>query len=312
MSEARLHGISFRAWEAGDDLRLLEMWGGPRTPQAHEDRTMLRPSSDEPFARTVVAEDDGVPVGAAVVYASSLHPRRYWFYVEVAASVRRRGIAAELLRLLKRELPEGAEFKARYTVGAAGENPDAEGAEAFLHAEGFAPIQRSRLVVVEPGSLALPEFSETGLTLDEAATGSVELSTLVADFYNATHAWDESTMTVGLAQTMLLGPATGAKGAVVLRDKPKADGGAILAFAVSYDPLRPEAPTEVFIGWDTTLEAAAATSAVRDLLAMLVHQFPVQLEVDDSMVPLARVIDELGPKELATVVATSEIVATDA
>lgn len=307
-----LSGLTFRPWEDGDDLRLLEVWGGPRTPQAHEDRTMLRASSDTPFARCIVAEDSGVPVAAAVVYSSSLHPQRFWFYAEVASGLRRRGIATELLRLLRLELPDGAALKARYTVAAAGENPDAEGADGFLRAAGFSDLQRSRLVVVEPGSLPLPQFSDGGLTLDEAATGSVELSQLVAEFYNATHEWDPSTMTLGLAQTMLLGDHTGAKGAVVLRDKPKADGGRILAFAVSYDPARPEAPTEVFLGWDPALGLQDATIATRGLLGMLVHQFPVQLEVDDAMVPLALVIDELGPQEKATVIATSEIVATDA
>ncbi|RKW70720.1 GNAT family N-acetyltransferase [Galactobacter caseinivorans] len=309
---ADLQGITFRAWEDGDDLRLLEVWGGPRTPQAHEDRTMLRVSSDEPFARSVVAEDQGVPFAAAVVYSSSLHPQRYWFYAEVASGLRRRGIATELLRLLRLELPAGAQLKARYTVAAAGENPDADGAAGFLRAAGFGELQRSRLVVVEPGSLPLPAFSEDGLTLDEAATGSVELSTLVAGYYNATHEWDPSLMSVGLTQTMLLGDHTGAKGAVVLRDRPKAAGGRILAFAVSYEPQRPEAPTEVFLGWDPELGLQDATLSVRSLLGMLVHQFPVQLEVDDAMVPLALVIDELGAAELATVVATSEIVATDA
>lgn len=309
---AELTGITFRPWQEGDDLHLLEVWGGPRTPQAHEDRTMLRPSSDEPFSRCVVAEDDGVPVAAAVAYSSSLHPRRYWFYAEVATGLRRRGIASEMLRLLRAELPADADLKARYTVAAAGENPDAAGAEGFLRAVGFGELQRSRLVVVEPEALPVPNLTEDGLTLEEAATGSVELSTLVADFYNRTHDWDPSTMTVGLAQTMLLGPHTGAKGAVVLREQPKAAGGRILSFALSYDPVRPEAPTEVFIGWDPTLGLRDATRSVRALLGMLVHQYPVQLEVDDAMEPLALVIDELGPKELATIVATSEIVATDA
>lgn len=305
-------GITYRPWQEGDDLRLLEIWGGPRTPQAHEDRTMLRPNSDEPFSRCVVAEDDGVPVAAAVVYSSSLHPQRHWFYAEVASGSRRRGLATAMLELLRRELPEGAALKARYTVAAAGENPDAEGAEGFLRAMGFGELQRSRLVVVEPEALPVPDLTEDGLTLEEAATGSVELSTLVADFYNRTHDWDPATMSVGLAQTMLLGPHTGAKGAVVLREKPKTAGGRILSFALSYDPVRPEAPTEVFIGWDPTLGLRDATISVRALLGMLVHQYPVQLEVDDAMAPLAMVIDELGPHQLATVVATSEIVATDA
>jgi hypothetical protein len=250
-------------------------------------------------------------VAAAVVYSSSLHPERYWFYAEVASGLRRRGIATELLRLLRLELPEGAALKARYTVGAAGENPDADGAAGFLEAAGFRNLQRSRLVVMEPGIIPAPAVEEGQLILEEAATGSVELSTLVAEFYNETHAWDPATMTVGLAQTMLLGEHTGAKGAVVLRDKPKADGGRIMSFAVSYDPAREDAPTEVFLGWDTSLGLQDATISVRSLLAMLTHQFPVQLEVDDAMVPLALCIDELGPKQAATIVAISEIVATD-
>jgi ribosomal protein S18 acetylase RimI-like enzyme len=308
---SEISGISFRAWAEGDDLALLQVWDGPRTPQAHEDRTMLRASSDTPFARCIVAEDSGVPVAAAVVYSSSLHPQRYWFYAEVASGLRRRGIATELLRLLRLELPEGAALKARYTVGAAGENPDADGAAGFLEAAGFRNLQRSRLVVVEPGIIPAPAVEEGQLILEEAATGSVELSTLVAEFYNETHAGDPATMTVGLAQTMLLGEHTGAKGAVVLRDKPKADGGRIMSFAVSYDPAREDAPTEVFLGWDTSLGLQDATISVRSLLAMLTHQFPVQLEVDDAMVPLALCIDELGPKQAATIVAISEIVATD-
>ncbi|MGO3141691.1 MAG: GNAT family N-acetyltransferase [Galactobacter sp.] len=307
-----LSGISFRTWAEGDDLALLQVWDGPRTPQAHEDRTMLRASSDTPFSRCIVAEDAGVPVAAAVVYASSLHPQRYWFYAEVASGLRRRGIATEMLRLLRLELPDGAALKSRYTVGAAGENPDADGAAGFLAAAGFKNVQRSRLVVVEPGVIPAPAMEEGILTLEEAATGSVELSKLVAEFYNDTHGWDPATMTVGLAQTMLLGEHTGAKCAVVLRDKPKAAGGRIMAFVISYDPSREEAPTEVFIGWDTSLGLQDATVSVRSMLAMLTHQYPVQLEVDDAMVPLALCIDELGPKQLATVVAISEIVATDA
>ena len=312
MSAAELEGLTFRPWAEGDDLRLLEVWGGPRTPQAHEDRAMLRPSSDEPFARCIVAELDDVPIAAGVVYSSSLHPQRYWFYVEVASAERRQGIGHQLLALLKAELPAGAQLKSRYTSADAGENPDADGAAGFLAAEGFGLVNKSMLVVVEPSALPLPEFAEDGLVLEEAATGSVELSTTVAEFYNATHEWDPSAMTVGLTQTMLLGPHTGAKGAVVVRDRAMGEGAPILAFAVSYEPARPDAPTEVLLGWNPELDEARASQACRDLLAMLVHQYPVQLEVDTAMVPLGRVIDELGPKGLATIVTTTHIVATDA
>ena len=53
---------------------------------------------------------------------------------------------------------------------------------AFAEAAGLAPIQRSRLVVVAPGALTLPVFDDgRGRSLEEAATGSVELTRALAD-----------------------------------------------------------------------------------------------------------------------------------
>ena len=116
-------------------------------------------------------------------------------------------------------------------------------------------------------------------------------------------------MTLGRAQTMLLNDATGAKGAIVLRDKPKEAGGKILSFAISYEPDRVDAPADVLIGWDPSLSDSEAREAVRGLLAMLAHQYPVKLEVDDAMVPLADLTDELITAGSATVVTTTIIVA---
>ncbi|MGJ9401720.1 GNAT family N-acetyltransferase [Arthrobacter sp. KK5.5] len=301
--------LNYRPWRDGDDLALLQLWGDPSTPQAHIDRTMLRPSSDDPWARTLVADDHGVPVAAATVFESSLHPDRLWFFAEVASGHRRQGIATELLRRLRAEpAPSGVTaLKSRYTV----EGAEAEAAHAFTGAVGQKPIQRSRAVVVEPGGLKLPTFDEEGLTLEESATGSVELTQLVADFYNAVHDWDRSEMTLGRAQTMLLGDATGAKGAVVLRDKPKELGGKILSFAVSYEPDRVDAPADVLMGWDPSLSDASAREALVNLLAMLAHQYPVKLEVDDAMVPLHDLVDSLMAAGQATVVTTTHIVSTD-
>ena len=82
----------------------------------------------------------------------------------------------------------------------------------------------------------------------EAATGSVELTRAVADFYNSVHVWDRADMTVGRAQQMLLSESAGAGGAVVLRSAPKAEGGTIQAFAVSYTHERTDAPADVLLG----------------------------------------------------------------
>ena len=173
----------------------------------------------------------------------------------------------------------------------------AAGTEAFLVAEGFTPVQRSRRVAIAPGAIGLPdvrgEEHPDGVVLEEASTGSVELTQAVAAFYDAVHAWDPSTLSVGAAQQLLLGPATGAAGAVVLRDAPKAEGGRIRAFAVSYTPERQDAPADVLVGWDPELGEEDALQAVADLLALLVAQYPVQIEVDEAMAPLERIVDGL-------------------
>ncbi|MBG6083876.1 GNAT family N-acetyltransferase [Zhihengliuella flava] len=300
--------LTYRPWRDGDDLELIQIWGDPATPQAHVDRTMLRPDSEEPWARTMVAEDQGVPIAAATLFASTLHPDRLWCFAEVARDHRRHGIATELVRRLRAEVPAGGpqELKSRYTE----EGADAAAASGFAASLGQHPIMRSRAVVIEPGGMKLPNFSEDGLTLDESATGSVELTRLVVDFYNAVHGWDRSEMTLGRAQTMLLAESTGAKGAVVLRDKPQPAGGRIQAFAVSYEPDRVDAPADVLVGWDPALAEDDAREAVFGLLAMLAHQYPVKVEVDDAMTALVEVVDGLVAARQATVITTTRIVAT--
>ena len=105
MSTTLPAGITLRPWQEGDDLRLLEIWGDPDTPQQHQDRTLLHESLDPQAATAVseilddgpvtsagtspaasgegwsvclVAEDDGVPVAAGTVATSRVHPQRLW------------------------------------------------------------------------------------------------------------------------------------------------------------------------------------------------------------------------------------------
>ena len=89
--------VVLRPWRAGDDLALLQVWGDPANVQQHQDRAMLAEDAERPWRRALVAEDAGVPVAAGVVYASSVHPRRLWQYVETAAAERRRGIGRALV-----------------------------------------------------------------------------------------------------------------------------------------------------------------------------------------------------------------------
>jgi GNAT superfamily N-acetyltransferase len=287
--------LTYRDWREDDDLALLEIWGDPETGQAGHFRAMLRPSADQPWSRCIVAEDQGIAVAAGAVYETSLHPDRLWVYIEVARGHRGAGVASDLLARLRAEAeqaPSGVR-KLRAKV-----EPDTSGA-AFARAAGLTQIQSSRVVQVSPGALPLPALGETGPQLEEAATGSVELTRAVADFYNSVHVWDRADMTVGRAQQMLLSESAGAGGAVVLRSAPKAEGGTIQAFAISYTHERTDAPADVLLGYDTALPAEDAEAAVRALLAMLVAQYPVQLEVDDSMTAVLAVLQPLLDSGLA-------------
>lgn len=290
-------GLTVRPWAEGDDLKLIQVWGDPENAMHHQDRALFRPSSNQPWARCVVAEDAGVPVGAAIIFRSSLHPDRLSFYAEVAQEHRRRGVAAQLLQILEAEVPNCAvqSLKARCAKGSA--------AQCFLKDNGFRKVQRSSHVVVQPGFLQVPDVENLPIDLQDIATGSVELTQIVTDFYNAIHDWDRAEMTLGRAQQMLLMPETGASGAVVLRDTSAGADAAqpILAFAVSYTGQRTDEPADVLVGWDPEHTDDQAESAVRDLVALLAARFPVSLEVDDSMVPLRRVTDELTRREEAEV-----------
>ncbi|ALG28407.1 GNAT family N-acetyltransferase [Glutamicibacter halophytocola] len=307
-----MNELEFRDWRSGDDLELLQVFGDPRSPQAHQDRTMLRENSDAPFSRTLVASVDGVAIGAGVVFASSLHPQRLWLYVEVAAEQRRSGVGTALVAKLRQQIPadQAQQLKARYTVTP---GDPATAAAGFCKALGLGEIQVSRDVILEPGALAEPVFDTNDRVIEELSTGSVELTKLVMDFYNKVHEqWDPAKMTVGSAQRMLLDEHTGAQAALVLRDKPKSQGGVPLAFAVSYVPAREDAPSDVLVGHNPAFSDDEVAEAVRDMVAMLIHQYPVKLEVDSSMFILASLIDALAGVEQATVISTTHILASDA
>ncbi|WP_146363435.1 GNAT family N-acetyltransferase [Arthrobacter yangruifuii] len=299
--------LSFREWREDDDLKLNQLWGDPESVQAGQFRAVLRPSSNEPWSRCIVAEEDGIPVAAGVVYETSLHPDRLWAYVEVARENRRAGLGTTLLQMLRKEAesaPSGVtKLRAKVEPGTP--------AAAFAEAAGLTPIQRSAVIVVEPGRLKLPVFEDDGPQLDEAATGSVELTQAVTAFYNAVHQWDRAEMTLGRAQQMLLNDATGASGAVVLRDQPKKDGGKIAAFAVSYTQERTDEPADVLVGYDTTLADDEARAAVESLLAMLAYQYPVQLEVDESMTAVVRALAPLFKAGAARQVGRETLILSD-
>lgn len=315
--------LTVRAWRDGDDRALLEVFGDPTDPAHHQDRTLLRPSAEQPLVRTLVLEDDGVPVGAASLSASVLHPTRLWFFAEIIPELRRQGLASALLRRLREEIP-GSAVKIRYTVGTA--------AAGFAEHSGFIPVQTVRQVLLSPQALPTPDLGEhSDLQLDELATGSVELTRAVHAFYTGMHAWDPTTMTLGQAQQLLLAPNTGASGAVVLRDRNRADAngkGNIVAFAISYAVHGSDADvstnpdgsaaardfadiSDVLIGHNPQLtpelEPAQIQHALGALLGMLVHRYPVRMEVDESMTDLTAVLAPVLHNKDAAVFHTAQI-----
>ena len=326
--------LSYRPWRAGDDELLLQLWGDAEGAAAEQFRGALAPDADpgaydgggEPAAasgvwrRCVVAEDQGIPVAAGVVFSSALHPERLWAYVEVARDHRRQGVGSEILNRL-REAAAAAPSSVRGGDGGAGDAhgvrlrskvPAGGAGEAFAAARGFGPLQRSRQIVVSPGALRLPvlgdgtDAGDPKPLVEDLATGSVELSDAVGRYYTAVHAWDPpAPLSVGRAQQLFLSDAAGAHGAVVLREPAASAFGAgvspskkgrLRAFAVSYagpSAAAGEEPSEVLLGHEVRLGAADAEDAVRGLLALIAYQHPVRLEVDDSMAALAAVVDPL-------------------
>lgn len=300
--------IQYREWREGDDLALLEIWGDPETVQAGQFRGTLAPSGNSPWRRCIVAEDvvDGVaiPVAAGVVHEASLHPERLWAYIEVARDHRRSGIGSTLLVMLRREAEGSPSGVSRLRCKV---EPGTPGA-AFAEAAGLAPIQRSQLVVVEPTALKLPVFGDgseeaASERIEDLATGSVELSDVVGRYYTAVHGWDSpGELSVATVQRLFLDDLSGAHGAIVLR-APKASAfgqgvpaskkGRLQAFAVSYAQGSSDHPSDVFLGHEPGLDADEAQAAIRDLLALIAYQYPVLMELDDSMAALRAVIEPL-------------------
>ncbi|WP_457949225.1 GNAT family N-acetyltransferase [Pseudarthrobacter sp. alpha12b] len=345
--------IEYREWRDGDDLALLEIWGDPDTAQARQFRGALAVSSNGrdgmPWRRCIVAEDVvddvGIPVAAGVVYEASLHPERLWTYIEVAKDHRREGIGASLLTMLRREAenaPSGVtKLRAKVEPGTAG--------AAFAEEFGLAPIQRSRLVIVEPGALKLPVFPDKdhgGRPIDgenagsdivmDLATGSVELTDVVGRYYTSIHGWDSpGVLSVGQVQKLFLDELTGAHGAIVLRAQPESAFGAgvtpgrkgrIRAFAVSYaapagpddaphadaaGSAGPDTPTDVFVGHEPALADDDAAEAVRDMLALIAYQHPVMLELDDSMTALRAAVEPLLDSGKARLAGAETLVVSD-
>lgn len=295
--------LTYRPWTSSDGAALNDIWGDAEH-DAIAGRELFRESTDTPFSRTIVAEDQGVPVAAAVVAEAGVHLKRLWAYIEVARDHRGHGVGATLLAMLREEAERGSAptQRLRAKVG-----PGTGGA-VFAASAGLKPIQRSRIVRVAPGSLRLEGISgDSRKNVEELAIGSVELTKALWDFYVNVHQWDPpADLGIGKVNQLFLSEAAGAHGALVLREH-----GTIRAFAISYtqpqeDPEADQPPADVLLGYDTSDDNAAV--GVRQLLALLTHQYPVEVEVDDSMTALTAVVDPLVSSGGAAVVSETDIV----
>ncbi len=124
----------------------------------------------------------------------------------------------------------------------------------------------------------------------------------------------------GTVQRLFLDELSGAHGAVVLRQTPESAFGATVApskkgslqaFAVSYSQGATDEPTDVFLGHEPALPAGEAVAAVRDLLALIAHQYPVVLELDDSMAALSAVVEPMLASSAAQVLGAETLVVGD-
>lgn len=298
---------TLRPWQQGDQLALLEYWKDPENRQVAAFRSSFKADSENPYSRTIVAEHQGIPVAAASIYETDLHPNRLWAYLEVAPEHRRSGLGRQLLQALKEAAataPSGVSaFRTKLEPGSTGLE--------FAQTQGFKVAQRSRMVRFEAGSLpAMPlrQDSSDRITqaIEDLATGSVELTQNFWDFYRAVHTWDSpADLAIGRVNRLFLSDEAEALGAVVLRDdilRAQAQGkkGDMLAFAVSYRPIEADAgqmpvseddATEVTIGY--RVGHPGAREAILQLLSVLTASYPVQVEVDDSMEDLAVIVDQL-------------------
>lgn len=311
-----MNDYTFRPWQGGDDLALLQIWHNADNTQSQAFRSAFTVDSDSaPWSRTIVAEHQGIPVAAGTVYETSLHNRHLWSYVEVAPEHRRNGVGSELLKQLQelaQSSPSGVStLRTKVEKGSAGYD--------FATEHGLSPIQRSRMVRVHPGTVPLVPLREDEdgrptQEIEDIATGSVELTRVLWDFYQKAHEWDPpAEIDLPRVNRLFLSDEAEAYGAVVLRDdvltaKKEGKKAPIKAFAVSYRPLEADMPgfempedaaTEVLIGYD--FEYPGAREAIMQLLSLLAHQYPVILEVDDSMEDLTVMIDHLIKSGVAEV-----------
>jgi GNAT superfamily N-acetyltransferase len=253
---------------------LLDQALGPPDDLCGQARSFFGPSVATPHWRlTLVAELDGVPVGAAVLFESHWHPQRLWVSVEVAEAHRRRGIGTTLLASVReRSRPDGRPLRAKVFIPSAG--------AVFAAAHGFQPIQRSRTFRLEHRALPLP--SDVDLQVEMPASVD-DAADAFRQFYVTTHDWDPpGPITI---DDILTSHINGATVTMVVRDTT----GEPLAAACLYD----EAGEVLLSGGPTNPAHPSAEAAAAALLDAAPR--PLLIEVDDSVPALLAALHRHHP-----------------
>ena len=152
--------------------------------------------------------------------------------------------------------------------------------------------------------MAARSFADPQYDVEPLATGSVELSKVAAEYYNATHDWDPADLTITQAQQLLLAPATGAQQAFVVRE-----AGRIAAFAIAY-PGPVANVVDLFVGHDP--KHADPTEQVRALLAVTGEHRSLGIDIDHSTTVLNTLLGQAIEADTALIEHESVIWATDA
>jgi GNAT superfamily N-acetyltransferase len=174
-----MHGVRIVPWQADHEPTLDAVLEAPDelTSQARHRRgaEIVGPN----WARTLVAEDEGDPVGAVTVFLSRWHPARLWVNVEVAPLHRRRGIGTALLdAAMALSHEDGRPLRGKVFAGSP--------AARFAEAHGFRMLHRSRTFRLEA---SLPVTSPAAFPVDNAAKPD-EVAAAFLDWYLRTHTWD--------------------------------------------------------------------------------------------------------------------------
>ena len=284
---------------AGVQRVLDHSW--PDDPVMRELHTLHGPAQLSPWQQTLIAEADGVVVGAGTVRHGQRHPARYWLILNVAPGWRRRGIGSRLftaLATLIRHDPRAFRVQAR---------PSDADTMQFLQQRGFQPLIRTWEGTIDPrdgevqrrltdlacGAARFRLKRPRGEALDASR---VELARFYAAWYQAIHAWDPpSPWPDDQAVEHFCGADLIANSVVCAYRIGRLVGAGSL-IAPPFNPM----PDELYLvqvgtlGLEGNAAGALTAALVADLVACAAQEEKtIRFEVDDAHVDLWRVIEAL-------------------